>query len=206
MPDLHGWITQQIDRLENDVRSADKEHGRTWATRWEASGDYFEITDDSGLLVADQVQPGAAGLIVRHDPAAVLRRCAADRKILGIHKPAGGDWNSYACDGCGIDSEYGHDVDHTNDCETLLALAEGYGLTPELLATLDRPELERPTPTGPSLIPDALAEAMYGNLIATYLGTRPVEPSPKEKALKILEPELKRLPLYAPIAEESGPA
>jgi hypothetical protein len=36
----------------------------------------------------------------------------------------------------------------------------------EILATLDRPQDgERPEPTGPSLIPDALAEAMYGPLI-----------------------------------------
>jgi hypothetical protein len=132
----------------------------------------------------------------------VLRRCTADRKILAIHTPAGGTWDPYACDGCGIDSEYGHEVRHTNDCETLQALAEGYGLTVEQRAELDRPEPERPAPSGPSLLPDGLAEAMYGNLIATFIGTRPLAPSPKDKAIKILEPELKKTSGYVPIAEE----
>jgi hypothetical protein len=102
VPDLHGWITQQIDATE--------EH--------------------------------ALDHLV--DPAAVLRRCAADRKILTIHKPAGDDWEPYGCTGCGIDSEYGFDVTHTNDCETLQALAEGYGLTEEQRAALDQPEPIRP--------------------------------------------------------------
>lgn len=32
----------------------------------------------------EEMNPAAAGHIVRHDPAAVLRRCAADRKILDL--------------------------------------------------------------------------------------------------------------------------
>ncbi|MFJ6667446.1 hypothetical protein [Streptomyces sp. NPDC091383] len=50
---------------------------------------------------------------------------------------------------------------HVNDCPTLLALAEGYGLTQEQHATLDRPEMERP-PRKPGFggMPDALVEQM----------------------------------------------
>jgi hypothetical protein len=175
MPDLHGWITQQIDRIEALAREQKN-------SLWELA-----LGDDS---VA----------------AAVLRRCAADRKILTIHAPAGGDWEPYACQGCGTDSEYGVLVDHTNDCETLLALAEGYGLTEEQRAQLDRPEPEpRQRRLGAGFLPDALAEAMYGNLIEAFIGTRPVESS-KDKAIKILEPELKKISGYVPIADESGPA
>lgn len=99
MPDLHGWITQQIDGAEALARAG--KHG--WWEPW------------------------------------VLRRCTADRKILDIHKPYGGrGYGGHACTGCG---ELNEDwvVEHANDCPTLLALAEGYGLTPEILAALDRP-------------------------------------------------------------------
>ena len=146
MPDLHGWITQQIDETERLARRAAELCGcHPPAPAWS-----FRDGDEPGdgrILVVDDPHPTMrrkisrkkwngsydglfmAQHIVRHDPAAVLRRCDADRKILDIHAPAGGDWEPYGCNGCGIDSEYGYEVTHTNDCETLLALAEGHGLT-----------------------------------------------------------------------------
>lgn len=136
------------------------------------------------------------------NPANALRRCEADRKILAIHAPAGSDWEPYGCNGCGIDSEYGYEVTHTNDCETLQALAYAYGLTEEQLATLDRPEPERPKPTGQSLVPDELVEAFTAGAVRHFLGTLPVEPRPEAKALKILEPELKKISTYVPVSKE----
>jgi hypothetical protein len=199
MPDLHGWITQQIDHVERALRDVDKEHGRNWTTQWNASSDTFTIYDDSESAVASDALPAAASLIASHDPAAVLRRCAADRKILTIHAPQGGDWEPYACQGCGSDSEYGVLVDHTNDCETLQALAEGYGLTEEQRAALDRPEpAPRQQRMGGFLMSDAIAESFA----SFWLGTRPVEPRPEARALEILAPELKKIPGYIPVAEE----
>lgn len=210
MSDLHGWITQQIDRLGNDLRAVDKEHGRNWTTQWNASADTFTIYDDNGSAVAADFLPAVAGLVALNDPAAVLRRCAADRKILAEHKAREGGWYDwYACEGCGYDNaDYCSEpmTSHINDCPTLLALAEGYGLTEEQQAQLDRPEKERPEPTGPSLIPDGLAEAMYGSLYAVFLGTRPVEPRPEVKAMEILAPELKKIPGYVSAAEEASDA
>ena len=43
---------------------------------------------------------------------------------------------------------------------------------------------------------------MYGQLWAHVIGTRPVGSSLKEKAIRILEPELKKIPGYIPISEE----
>lgn len=71
--------------------------------------------------------------------ATALRRCAADRKILHIHRYAGDRYAPYGCLGCGIDTDYGPIVGSTNDCETLLALAEGYGITDDERDQLDRP-------------------------------------------------------------------
>ena len=165
MPDLHGWITQQIDHLEALCRSADKEHGRDWIATWTASTDDFELLDSNGTLVARNLLSGAAGLLAMHDPTAVLRRCTADRKILDIHKPLATNWSDYyACAGCGYDgADYCSEpvVSHVNDCPTLLALAEGYGLTEEQRTALARPEAEQP-PRKPGYggLPDVIVEQM----------------------------------------------
>lgn len=130
MPDLHGWITQQIDAAEEYAL----DHTR--------------------------------------DPAAAVRRCATDRKILDIHQPQGGGYpNHYACEGCGYDgADYCSEpnTEHVNDCPTLLALAEGYGLTEEQRAALDRPEVE-PPPRKPGFggMPDVLVEQMIRVSLAT---------------------------------------
>ncbi|MDX3759312.1 hypothetical protein [Streptomyces sp. AK02-04a] len=122
MPDLHGWITQQITIRE---QAADRWHDTECAVH--------DVTVADALVLLGATVCDCGG------PAAVLRRCTADRKILEVHKPYGGrGYSGHACTGCGELSE-DWAVEHANDCPTLLALAEGYGLTPEILATLDRP-------------------------------------------------------------------
>lgn len=121
MPDLHGWITQQIDRVEAIVQDPT---GAPWA---------------------------AVDHLIIFGPDAVLRRCAADRKILARHTLDPDVHYEPACKGCGT---YGDmelpETDNLNECPELLDLAEGYGLTPEILATLDQPVPlpmpERPKP------------------------------------------------------------
>jgi hypothetical protein len=152
MPDLHGWISQKIDAAQALAIACPP-----WPWTFE--------TDDDSVLSADGIQVAemfalssqqirtAGAFVAGNDPAAVLRRCAADRKILAIHSYAGGNsWDQYACHGCGYD-DTGYLVDHANDCETLLALAEGYGLTEEARAQLDRPAWERqPAVSGKSAL------------------------------------------------------
>ncbi|MFF6781433.1 DUF6221 family protein [Streptomyces sp. NPDC012510] len=208
MPGLHGWITQQIDRVEVLARAATR---GPWITA--------DHDDQVGMLevrtvheadimigyVAD-VATADAHHIALHDPVAVLRRCAADRKILARHRlDPNAFWADAAmCEGCGTEGEMGYPrTENLNDCPELLDLAEAHGITPEILATLDRPqEGERPEPPGPSLIPDAIVEGMYGQLWAHVIGTRPIEPRPEVKAMKILGPELKKIPGYVPTTEE----
>jgi hypothetical protein len=143
VPDLHGWITQQIDGVEAVALEAtegpwfaDHPEPRHWGDDPESalivSGKILCILDNqhNGPLNADH--------IVLHSPDNVLRRCAADRKILADHATFGD--GSVHCIGCGVDYESGPLVENVNDCPTLLALAEGYGLTPETLVELDRPQ------------------------------------------------------------------
>ena len=204
MPDLHGWITQQIDKVEHAAKAARGQGEGRW--RHETGYHSGRVEDERGeTVVYDEGAPleEEAAHIALHDPAAVLRRCAADRRILAIHAPQGGDWEPYACEGCGSDSEYGVLVDHTNDCPTLLALAEGYGLTEEERAALDRPEPEPRQRRMGGFLSAGIAEAMYGKLWAQVIGVRPVEPRPEVKALEILEPHLKKIPGYVPTSEET---
>jgi hypothetical protein len=192
VPDLHRWINQQIDQREDLAKRA-AHYGRPdWPQPCTAAvdtGEDWPITTEAGPI---------AEHIAMHDPAAVLRRSAADRKILEHHAPNTYGIDIHACTGCGSD-DYGWNVDHTNDCPTLQALAEGYGLTEEQLAGLDRPEPERPEPRSGFLIP----ESFNAGLLQAFLATRPVEPSPGEKAVQILEPELKKIGIYVPAADQS---
>lgn len=72
--------------------------------------------------------------LVAQQPDAVLRRCAADRKILTEHAAA--DFTAYGdqlCRRCTVNNDAS---DALHDwmiwpCPTLLALAEGYGITQE---------------------------------------------------------------------------
>lgn len=214
MPDLHGWIGQQIDETERLARRAAALCGchlpaPSWSFR---DGDG---PTDGRILVVGEPHPSLkrkigrrwngsyeglfmAEHIVRHDPEAELRRCAADRKILARHDlDPNACWADAAmCAGCGTEGEMGYAVtDNLNDCPELLDLGHAHGLTLEILAALDRPqEGERPE-SGPGFqMPDAIAESFA----SFWLGTRLVEPSPKEKAIKILEPELKKIPGYVP--------
>lgn len=174
MPDLHGWITQQIDAVEQLARA---QENSLWQT----------------ALGEDSVA------------AAMLRRCEADRRILNRHRlnPTAYWADAAMCEGCGDEGEMGYPrTENLNDCPELLDLAHAHGITEEILASLDRPaEGERPERTGPSLIPDAIAEALTGRLFATFLGTRTIEARPEGKALKILEPELRKIPSYVPEAQ-----
>lgn len=187
MPDLHDWITQQIDAVAEAARKAAELCGcHPPSPHWT----FGDETTKGRILVVDEPHPGVkrkigrrwngsyeglfmAEHVVRHDPAAVLRRCEADRKILEHHSPIGGGWpGHYACAGCGYDGGYCPEpyTEHVNDCPTLLALAEGYGLTEEQRATLDQPEVEQP-PRRPGF--GGMPDALVGQMVRVSLSTVP---------------------------------
>lgn len=141
MPDLHAWIGQQIDEVERLARRAAELCGcHPPAPSWS-----FRDGDEPGdgrILVVDEPHPSLkrkigrrwngsyeglsmAEHVVRHDPEAVLRRCAVDRRILELHA---GDHE------CSIyDQTSPGDIDHyayvleSETCDTVRLLAEAYG-------------------------------------------------------------------------------
>lgn len=84
-----------------------------------AAGGYY---DDH----VDEACDACAGHMVRHEPAAVMRRCQADRKIVALHCVSSDSLSRPECRTCvgNWTTETGEDY----PCETLRALAEGYGL------------------------------------------------------------------------------
>jgi hypothetical protein len=94
-------------------------------------------------------------------PDGIRRRIEADRRILARHRRDPDCLAWAACKGCGNDEWGLPNVENQNDCPELLDLAHAHGITPEILAGLDRPELEphktarlwgMPTLTGPQLL------------------------------------------------------
>lgn len=156
MTDLHGWITQQITHAETVANAATPGPWHVTKYNWHTDFAAGIGTSPGDVDIVGHGYEGGgvedltdAEHIALHNPAAVLRRCTADRKILSDHTSFGD--GSLHCVGCGIDYETGPLVDNVNDCPTLLSLAEGYGLTEEQRAQLDRPEPAqvRSQPRGP---------------------------------------------------------
>lgn len=136
-PGLHEWIKEEIKRREEAARDATDgpwvaEHPEV---RWGDAADAAIIGGGKQLARLGYDHNGHlnAHHIELHAPDVVLRRCAADRKILAAHpytrnviKP------SYGMHGAKFGCETCHDWDGVpegrGNCETILALAEAYGL------------------------------------------------------------------------------
>ncbi|MEU4296400.1 DUF6221 family protein [Kitasatospora aureofaciens] len=125
MNDLVNWLRAELDRVEQ-IAQATTVHQPY--DEWDAVG--VDRDDDSArscwevALIARPARrsPSARSLmehIAQWDPAAVLRRIAADRQILDQHQPVWAD----ACTTCGTAEEYPVPW----PCQTVRLLAEGYG-------------------------------------------------------------------------------
>ena len=151
--DLHAWITQQVDRVEEAIRT--QLQGRRVAFKPSGGGpiitgavtDVVQTPDGPQFTIAQyDVEPVDEGLTDLQAATAVLRRCEADRRILARHRLDPNVTYEPACEGCRTygDQEMSY-TDNLNDCPELLDLAHAHGITPDILAGLDRPQPpERP--------------------------------------------------------------
>lgn len=126
MEELVARIREALDETERIARAAKGE-------AWELHRDSRVVTavGDDDAFRGHGYKVEFAEHIAHNDPARVLRRVAADRKILDLHrneafKPA---WDQdgplrYTCSTC---SERGMQMFDTW-CDTVLALAEAYGI------------------------------------------------------------------------------
>ncbi|WP_234341957.1 DUF6221 family protein [Streptomyces sp. NRRL F-4707] len=138
-PGLHEWIEGEIRQREEAARDATA--GPWFAEHPEASwGEEkdAEIIGQGKLLAVLAYERNGhlnADHIALNGPDYVLRRCAADRKILAAHPYTTDVLNpSYGPHTAGFGCETCHDWDGITEgrgnCDTILALAEAYGLEP----------------------------------------------------------------------------
>ncbi|WP_435606565.1 DUF6221 family protein [Streptomyces ardesiacus] len=123
--DILAWLETAISERETAARAASE-------GPWEETGigDYgWTVSAPTGALFeTDDTDQGRADThyIALNDPESVLRRCAADRKLLGLH---GGRAHE-----CSVFDRQG-DVDNcawipeSDVCSTIHLVAEGYGWT-----------------------------------------------------------------------------
>ena len=169
--DLHAWITQQVDRAEEQALA--ELEGRRAAFKPNRGGPPIVGTitasthQDETLsftIAQYEVESRDQAPAPMQSATASLRRCEADRRILARHNvvPDEADHHLYAtaCHGCGTHGDCDDpEVENLNDCPELLDLAHAHGMTSEILSGLDRPQPPEPKRrTGPRLgLTDILA-------------------------------------------------
>ncbi|MBI0293308.1 hypothetical protein JBE04_02035 [Streptomyces sp. PRKS01-29] len=149
--DLHAWITQQVDRIEEsalaelECRRVIFEPGLDGRT---VTGTITTASHGPGglnLAIAQRdIEPRDETLAPVQSAAAVLRRCEADRRILARHTIDPDMAHSHlfatACHGCGTEGDCDDPAtENINDCPELRDLAHAHGITDETLAGLDHP-------------------------------------------------------------------
>jgi hypothetical protein len=119
------FLDREIAAQETAAREADQGH-------WSVSNNGYEEWDagvgsssnDGGVIANCCIEE--ARHIALHDPESVLRRCAADRKVIDLHAGRAHACPAFDHDGDldGIARFYDHEV-----CPVMQNLAEGYGWT-----------------------------------------------------------------------------
>ncbi|MCZ4506940.1 hypothetical protein O3Q52_01690 [Streptomyces sp. ActVer] len=98
----------------------------------------------------------------------VRLRCESDRRILAIHQAVSDGYSQPFCDGCGTAGICDDPVtENINDCPILLAIGHAHGLTPEILATLHRPQAPERPRAEPSVMGRAAAEVWGEQILAS---------------------------------------
>lgn len=128
---MRAWLRDTLDAAQADAEAAAKEEEADWSDGGEHGETVTTVQHGSYVAVGPWDCPLPDGVrrhIARHDPAAVLRRIAADRQILELHAQAHecSSWDEVAGDfnTCQWVNEW-------ETCSTVRLLAEGWGWTEE---------------------------------------------------------------------------
>lgn len=146
------WLREAMDAAERDAKEATP---GPWVVRGLGRHDQAAIVQDSGARNAMSLPIGPAFMdaqgsratadarhAARHDPAAVLRRIAADRKLLDLHttphtvvelavEPVGELFCGECGGPCTHMGEAECEICGQDGCDTVRLLAEGWGWTEE---------------------------------------------------------------------------
>ncbi|WP_448333522.1 DUF6221 family protein [Streptomyces sp. DSM 41534] len=129
--DILAWTNAAISRREDAARHAARVYGPKWVRPVDT--DVVRVSTDSNGIWFQCLSEEIAEHVIYNSPEVVLRRCAADRKILELHSPDNGD-----CSACAEPEQYSEDSEGAGEwtrsavpfpCDTVRALAEGYGWT-----------------------------------------------------------------------------
>lgn len=140
------FLTAALARAEETVKAAT-------AGPWTADVGDETVRSDAGtvatmrdwarLMTNAQVEADMALIVGHADPAAVLRRVAADREILADHQPTSCEEFTCDCHQCcavcrwtehdeaGREPVWGDVTRHVYPCRTVLLLAQAWGWTEE---------------------------------------------------------------------------
>lgn len=122
-------------RATLDAAQAEAEAARDAAgsADWEAFPDWGGVSacGPQGLMTLkgsqDSLEPQLAAYVAAHDPAAVLRRIAADRELIALHAS---DHECSVYDDNGEIDNYAYILE-SETCSTVQLIAEGWGWTGE---------------------------------------------------------------------------
>jgi len=120
--DLAAWLTRIWDEEERLAREVADRYPAPWV------GAFKQVTSEGGSIeeVASTEASCISHHIERYDPASVLARIAADRKILALHGSIDNIYGRLECTSCGIAGEF----PVRWPCPTLRLLASPYADSP----------------------------------------------------------------------------
>ncbi|WP_416520050.1 DUF6221 family protein [Streptomyces achromogenes] len=127
--DILAWLDRAITTREQAAQEAARSYGPRWVRPVDT--DVVRVSDD-GIVWFQALSDDIAEHIMHNSPEVVLRRCAADRKLLELHQPQpdGSAFpDSMQCRTCSHDGGDGYQYLVYAPCPTVVALAEGYGWT-----------------------------------------------------------------------------
>ena len=134
---LLAWLDNAISVREAAATAAATPHGGRWVQgfpeqhkdpdlRYGWDADMVHLSQEDPHVAYQCMSGEIAALTVLHDPESVLRRCAADRKLLELHGGRG-----HACPAFDYDGDldefarfYNHEA-----CPVVQHLADSYGWT-----------------------------------------------------------------------------
>jgi hypothetical protein len=141
--DILAWTNDAISMREAAATAAAAPYGGRWAQglperhkdpdmRYGWDQDMVHLSQEDPYIAYQCLSDEIAAHTVLHDPESVLRRCAADRKLMELHSPvtlhagAGARYfeTTRVCKSCEPPKQF---PETAYPCPTIVSLAEGYG-------------------------------------------------------------------------------